>query len=267
MSSVKQQRTLLSPSVRGQGKSSKGSIVIDVPADEKVKMKPDGEIDLVPPHSKMSKMDAKEAKKMEKQREKDAKKMHKDDGKHHFNMAECPALGIFIVISLIVLVYQVFVAITNAPPAANDFKSKFKYWVFVAIALVITLAVVFFFGWWIRNECANCKPGRAWMVLILAALLPFVLGLIFHVFVGALRGGVGYLDKILGKCDKNKPKPSDPVTAPAVPSDYEKTSAAPRENAKTGIVPRETSKKEKKRSDATELGNLRAEAQKLVDDE
>ncbi len=186
--SGKSSSTLVSPSAVKRGRSSTTETVsFDVPPGDKMKIKPNGEVDVAP------------AKKNKTKKDKSAtteEVILVEEGafvQTCNKLKQCPALILFIVFSVIVICYMVWRAFNLYPGNGCNSKKKMRYFMTVGLSAVVTLVVLFFFGWWIKQECNSCQPGRSWLVFILAIILPFVLGFLFDVVTGAVNGGANYV--------------------------------------------------------------------------
>lgn len=134
-------------------------------------------------------------------------------------LKSCPAFVLFIVFSIIVLVYSVFYAISNIPSGAPA-KEQMKYWVMAAIMFLVILAIIIFFAWMIKKKCDECKNGASWGWFAAAIIFPFVLGLLYNVFIGALKGGNTWLSNWLANRGQPCPNPG-PNPGPCPPDEPE----------------------------------------------
>lgn len=232
--------TSVSPSVRQTGRSARRAAsksvetAVVVPPEDKVKIKPDGEVDIIPPkehkdEKDISKQEKKAAKKAAK-KEKKEKKEEKECGK----MSKCPPLTLFIAFAIIVLLFSAFRAWSKSPPSGTPGNQVVKYWLGVGFSFIVMIALILAIGWWIKAECVNCQPGKAWLVFVLAIFLPIVVGFVFSVVIGALRGGASFIDKFLGKCGDPLPSPPSPTKkAESKPAQEKKKTPAPAQSQPT----------------------------------
>lgn len=236
--------TSVSPSVRQTGRSARKAAsktmetAVLVPAEDKIKIKPDGEVDIVPP--KDPKMEKDIPKKEKKAAKKAAKKEEKEE-RCSSGMTKCPPLTLFIAFAIIVLLFSAFRAWSKSPPSGTPGNQVVKYWLGVGFSFIIMIVLILAIGWWIKAECSNCQPGKAWLVFVLAIFLPIVVGFAFSVVIGALRGGASFIDKFLGKCGDPIP-PKKAAEAPAqkkAAAPAQKKAAAPAQTQTTQNVEEE----------------------------
>lgn len=271
-----------SASVKKTGRSSnKGGVTVRAPASDTVKVKPDGEIDVKPPKSARSstksgstaapaaapadaKADAKAEAKAAKQQAKAAKEAKKE-AEPCKKLSSCPAFVLFLIFSVIVLIFQVFSAWNCSPQSGSSGKAQAKYWTIVVASLLVTLALIFAFGWWIKSECNKCEGGRAWFILLLAIFLPIVLGFIFSVIVGALQGGASFITRWLSK----KPGDGGQQPDPNCPEEVAKAAAKKAEADKKANAGKKNEKTDKdaKKAKETPKPDARKADQVDVDDE
>lgn len=266
----------ITPSVRKSGRAASSraasatretytETTVNVPAGDKVKIKAN-EIDVAPAKGMkgaaagtmatagVAELSEKDAKKIAKEEMKEKKKAEKQAAKGECaKFGGCPPLTLFIVFAIIVLVWQAFQAWNKAPAAGTPGRDQLKYWLIVGFTFLVMLAIIFAIGWWIKSECNHCEPGKAWLIFVLAIFLPIVVGFIFSVIVGALRGGASFIDKWLGKdCD------------PAVPGNPMKK-AEPKKEAKETV--KEAPKKETKKAAKKPAAPVKEETPVLAESE
>lgn len=232
--------TSVSPSVRQTGRSARRAAskatetAVVAPAEDKIKIKPDGEVDIVPPKDHKAEKDT--TKKEKKAAKKATKKEEKDD-KCSSGMTKCPPLTLFIAFAIIVLLFSAFRAWSKSPPSGTPGNQVVKYWLGVGFSFIIMIVLILAIGWWIKAECSNCQPGKSWLVFVLAIFLPIVVGFVFSVVIGALRGGASFIDKFLGKCGDPIPPIVPPKKAAEAPA--QKKAAAPAQTQTTQKVEEE----------------------------
>jgi len=97
---------------------------------------------------------------------------------------------ILFVILIVLVILMTISAITKAPlvdrngnPITNNQK-----WVVGVISIVILLIIAALFGFWIYYLSKKCQSGTAWLVFLLALLLPVLLYVVSTVIVAVLLG-------------------------------------------------------------------------------